>query len=83
MRPLTDDEMRVFFEKLQAFIGPNIARLIDRPDAPHTFRLLKDRVYYVSEAQVCTRTHGTIALYIERHRIQHIYLRMIVGALSA
>ena len=38
MRPLTDEEMRVFFEKLRVFIGASITRLIDRHDAPHTFR---------------------------------------------
>lgn len=44
--------MRIFFEKLQGFVGTNISKLIDRPDAPHTFRIIKDRVYYVSEAQL-------------------------------
>ena len=38
MRPLTDEEMRIFFEKLRTFIGAAITRLIDREDAPHTFR---------------------------------------------
>ena len=52
MRPLTDEEMRAFFAKLQTFVGPNIAKLIDRPDEPYTFRLIKDRVYYLSEAQM-------------------------------
>lgn len=52
MRPLTDEEMRVFFEKLQAFLGPNLAKLIDRSDEPHTFRLVKDRVYYISDSQL-------------------------------
>jgi|EP01033_Poteriospumella_lacustris_P017420 60S ribosome subunit biogenesis protein NIP7 len=49
MRPLTDEEMRQFFGKLQVFIGQNITKLIDRADAPHTFRLIKDRVYYINE----------------------------------
>lgn len=52
MRPLTDEEMRVLFEKLQLYIGTNISKLIDRKDEPHTFRLVKDRVYYLSEAQL-------------------------------
>eukprot|EP00033_Pygsuia_biforma_P001334 GCRY01001512.1.p1 GENE.GCRY01001512.1~~GCRY01001512.1.p1 ORF type:complete len:180 (+),score=20.28 GCRY01001512.1:74-613(+) len=50
MRPLTESETRVFFEKLAKFIGSNIRFLIDRPENPHCFRLQKDRVYYVSEA---------------------------------
>ena len=52
MRPLTDEEMRVFFEKLQSFMGQNISKLIDRADEPHTFRLVKDRVYYISDSQL-------------------------------
>mmetsp|Transcript_21734 Transcript_21734/g.31532 ORF Transcript_21734/g.31532 Transcript_21734/m.31532 type:complete len:182 (-) Transcript_21734:157-702(-) len=50
MRPLTDDETRTFFEKLMSYIGKDIEQLIDTPDEPHCFRLMKDRVYYVSEA---------------------------------
>ena len=49
MRPLTEEETEIFFEKLAKYIGDNIALLIDRPDAPHVFRLHRDRVYYVSE----------------------------------
>ncbi|CAM9340542.1 unnamed protein product [Ectocarpus fasciculatus] len=52
MRPLTDEEIRVLFEKLQLYIGVNISKLIDRKDEPYTFRLVKDRVYYVSEKQM-------------------------------
>lgn len=40
MRPLTDEEMRIFFEKLQSYIGTNISKLIDRTDEPYTFRLV-------------------------------------------
>jgi ribosome biogenesis protein Nip4 len=40
MRPLTDEEMRVLFEKLQSYIGQNITKLIDRQDEPYTFRLV-------------------------------------------
>lgn len=52
MRPLTDEEMRVFFEKLQTYVGSNISKLIDRSDEPYTFRMIGDRVYYMSEAQM-------------------------------
>jgi len=57
MRPLTDDEMRSFFEKLQVYIGQNIAKLIDRTDEPHSFRLVEDRVYYLSESQMKLATN--------------------------
>jgi len=49
MRPLTDEETRVFFEKLSKYIGDNIKLLIDRPDGQYCFRLHKDRVYYVND----------------------------------
>jgi|EP01040_Poterioochromonas_malhamensis_P000917 60S ribosome subunit biogenesis protein NIP7 len=52
MRPLNDEEMRLFFEKLQLYIGNNIQKLIDRKDEIYTFRLMKDRVYYISEKQL-------------------------------
>jgi 60S ribosome subunit biogenesis protein NIP7 len=57
MRPLTDEEMRILFEKLQSYIGENMKQLIDRSDEPHTFRLIKDRVYYLSEAQMKLATN--------------------------
>ena len=41
------------FSKLEKFIGTEgIAKLIDRKDAPHVFRLQKSKVFYMSEAQV-------------------------------
>jgi 60S ribosome subunit biogenesis protein NIP7 len=49
MRPLTDEETRVFFEKLKEFLGGNVTALLDRPSDPHLFRLHKDRVYYLAE----------------------------------
>eukprot|EP00762_Andalucia_godoyi_P004081 ANDGO_06254.mRNA.1 60S ribosome subunit biogenesis protein nip7 len=50
MRPLTEEETRVFFEKLSQYIGKNIAQLLDSSsDDPHCFRLQRERVYYVSE----------------------------------
>jgi 60S ribosome subunit biogenesis protein NIP7 len=57
MRPLTDEEINVLFEKLQLYIGTNITKLIDRKDEPYTFRLVKDRVYYVSEKQMRLATN--------------------------
>jgi ribosome biogenesis protein Nip4 len=49
MRPLTDDETKVFFEKLAEYVGRNIKQLLDRADEPYCFRLHEDRVYYLSE----------------------------------
>ncbi|XP_023238724.1 60S ribosome subunit biogenesis protein NIP7 homolog [Centruroides sculpturatus] len=49
MRPLTEEETRIFFEKLSKYIGENIKLLVDRPDGIYCFRYHKDRVYYTSE----------------------------------
>ena len=50
MRVLTDEETKVFFTKLSEYIGANIKFLIERSDEPYVFRLIKDRVFYMSEA---------------------------------
>lgn len=63
MRPLTDEEMRTFFEKLQSFLGQNINKLIDRGGEQYTFRIIKDRVYYISE------THLKLASNIGRDNL--------------
>ena len=51
MRPLTDAEKKIVFEKLAKFIGVNIKRLIakgtDDKDT-YVFRLHHGRVYYLS-----------------------------------
>lgn len=47
MRPLTENETKVLFEKLANYIGKNIEQLINRTDEKCCFRLHKDRVYYV------------------------------------
>lgn len=49
MRPLTEDETRMVFEKLHKFMGKNIKSLVDRPEDPHCLRLQKNKVYYVRE----------------------------------
>ena len=49
MRPLTEEETKLFFEKLSKYIGENIRQLIDRSDGVYCFRLHRERVYYVSE----------------------------------
>ena len=50
MRILTDEETKTFFTKLVEYLGTNIKFLIERSDEPHVFRLIKDRVYYMSES---------------------------------
>lgn len=50
MRVLTDEETKIFFMKLSEYIGANIKFLIERSDEPYVFRLIKDRVFYMSEA---------------------------------
>ncbi|KAJ1434043.1 hypothetical protein B484DRAFT_446919 [Ochromonadaceae sp. CCMP2298] len=57
MRPLTDEELRSLFEKLQTYVGQNIKKLIERADEPHTFRVIKDRVYYLSEIHMRLATN--------------------------
>lgn len=57
MRPLTDEELRAVFEKLQTYVGGNISKLIERQDEPYTFRLIKNRVYYLSEHQMRLATN--------------------------
>jgi 60S ribosome subunit biogenesis protein NIP7 len=52
MRPLTEEETKKVFLKLSEYIGKNVEKLIHRSDEKHCFRLIKDRVYYVSETLV-------------------------------
>lgn len=49
MRALTEEETKVFFTKLSEFIGGNIKYLIERSDEAFVFRLIKDRVWNMSE----------------------------------
>ena len=67
MRPLTEEETKIFFEKLSKYIGDNIKLLIDREDGTYCFRLHRDRVYYVSEKimkQVIWCVEKNIQLFI-------------------
>merc|ERR1711982_132222 len=50
MRSLTEEETKVFFQKLSEYIGKSIERLINRNDERHCFRFSNDRVYYISES---------------------------------
>jgi 60S ribosome subunit biogenesis protein NIP7 len=46
MRPLTEDQIRLVFEKLARYMGKNLKLLVERPDDEYCFRLHKNRVYY-------------------------------------
>lgn len=56
MRPLTEEETKTLFQKLAEYMGRSIERLINRSDERHCFRLIKDRVYYVSESVMKSAT---------------------------
>jgi len=47
MRELTEEELKVFYEKIVEFIGRNATHLEEKENMG--FRLHKDRVYYMSE----------------------------------
>lgn len=49
MRPLNEEETKIFFEKLANYIGPNVKFLIDNSEDPYVFRLIGSRVYYMRE----------------------------------
>ncbi|KAM9059872.1 60S ribosome subunit biogenesis protein NIP7 homolog isoform 1-T1 [Megaptera novaeangliae] len=49
MRPLTEEEMRVMFEKIAKYTWENLQLLVDRPEGTYCFRMHNDRGYYVSE----------------------------------
>lgn len=49
MRELKPEEVETVFGKLAKYIGKNVEKLIDRNDGKYVFRVLKDRVYYMSE----------------------------------
>lgn len=66
MRPLSEDETKIFFEKLSTYIGRNIKHLIDRPDEEYCFRLHKERVYYLSQSLARRAAHA------ERGKLVHL-----------
>ena len=49
MRPLTQKEVRLLFEKLALFIGDNVKPLLERDEGQWTFAVHKNRVYYMRE----------------------------------
>lgn len=51
MRPLSDDELKIFFTKLEKYIGENIKFLIEdqeNEEEQMVFRLIKSKVHYLS-----------------------------------
>ncbi|KAJ9459946.1 60S ribosome subunit biogenesis protein NIP7-like protein [Diplonema papillatum] len=50
MRPLTEDESKAVFKKLDKYIGGNTRFLVDRKDEEWVFRLHKKKVWYVKVA---------------------------------
>ena len=49
MRPLTEEETKALFQKLDIYLGRSIEKLINNPSERHCFRLHSDRVFYMSE----------------------------------
>jgi 60S ribosome subunit biogenesis protein NIP7 len=49
MRPLTDEETKLVFEKLAKYIGGKLKLMIERDDKNFVFRLHRNRVFYVDE----------------------------------
>ena len=51
MRELTDEELTIFFKKLQKYLGDNLKYLIEDKEGENSemvFRLIKNRVYFLS-----------------------------------
>ena len=66
MRPLTEEETKTLFIKLSEYMGKSVERMINRSDERHCFRLIKDRVYYVSESLMKSATS------IKREDLLHV-----------
>ena len=57
MRPLTDKETKLIFEKLAKYIGGKLKFMIEREDRVFVFRLHRSRVYYCDEELVKYAEH--------------------------
>jgi len=66
MRPLEEEETKAVFLKLSEYMGKNIERMINRSDERHCFRLIKTRVYYISESLMKASTS------ISRDNVLHV-----------
>jgi len=85
MRPLTEDETRMVFEKLHKFIGKNIKALVDGSGEDQCcLRLQKGRVYYVREDIMKRATNvgvSCLALYYNVIYNMNLLIHMYVGAI--
>ncbi len=57
MRPLTDEETKMVFEKFAKYIGGKLKFLIEREDKNYVFRLHRNRVYYCDEDLLKVASH--------------------------
>lgn len=46
---MSDEETKLFFTKLSDYLGENIKFLIERKDEAYVFRIIKDKIFYMSE----------------------------------
>ena len=49
MRPLSDEETKIVFQKLEKYIGGKLKFLIEREDKVFVFRLHRNKVFYCDE----------------------------------
>jgi ribosome biogenesis protein Nip4 len=86
MRPLTEDETRMVFEKLHKFIGKNIKSLVDGSGEDQCcLRLQKGRVYYVREDIMKRATNvGIFCLALHCNVIYNMntFMYMCIDAIS-
>ena len=49
MRPLTDEETKLVFEKLAKYLGGKLKYMIERDDKVFVFRMHRTRIFYCDE----------------------------------
>jgi 60S ribosome subunit biogenesis protein NIP7 len=57
MRPLTDDETKLVFEKLAKYIGGKLKLMLENDDKTYVFRLHKNRIFYCDETVIKLAQH--------------------------
>lgn len=57
MRPLSDEETKIVFEKLAKYVGGKLKYMIERDDRIFVFRLHRTRVYYCDEEVIKLAEH--------------------------
>lgn len=57
MRPLSDEETKLVFDKLYKYIGSKLKFLVEREDKKYVFRLHRNRVYYCDEELLKLSSH--------------------------